>query len=226
MNDRVSKAGRTQVCAAERPRPATTPKISTSKVGMDLAELSATPWTWDTDEAFRPTYWAFATGDGIRYVVYLNGPAGGFGMAGYQSYEALLANGPLNQMPATIEAQIRTHAQQMLGSSGRAALRWELSVDASGLPEAEALAYVSAAIDDTTIAVTTLDADTHLLYEGSLIGGTARLSIVVGFGRPSRLPGARTVSHEFDLECPRGSSTTVTFTVRRDFTIDVTCRRG
>lgn len=146
-------------------------------------------------------------------MVFMYGPAGGPGMAGSQSYEELLAHGGINSMPPAIEAEMRAHAQEVLAGS-RAQLRWTLRA-----PEGHALAYVSAAIDDATICVQALDADTAVLWTGSLPRASVRLSLVVGFIRPWRQPGARTVEHTATVALRAGEITDVTTEVRPDFSV-------
>ena len=178
-------------------------------------------WSWETDETYRPWYTASAMPDGISYMVITQGPSGGPGMAGYQSYEALLAQGAINGMPAAIEARVRAYAEQVLRGT-RATLRWEIGMAEAGVPAAAALAYVSAAIDDQPVAVKVLHDDSAVLFDGSLVGGRVRLALVVGFGRPWRQPGARTAEREVEIACPAGSSTTVRVTVAADHTLGVT----
>lgn len=176
-------------------------------------------WTWETDETYRPVYTATATSDGITYMVMLGGPAGGPGMAGYQSYEQLLADGPLNSMPEAIAREVREHATRIVGTTERARLRWVLEVASPGMPPTEGLAYVSATINDLSVVIRVLEDDPAVLFEGSLPSGPLRLALTVGFGRPWRQPGARTSNHEVDVTLAAGATTTVTSTVRRDFTI-------
>ncbi len=180
-------------------------------------------WTWDTDEAYNCSYTATATSSGISYMVFMGGPSGGEGMAGSQSYEELLAGGPLNRMPANVQAEVRAHALAMVAGPDRVRLTWELSVSAdSPLPSEEELAYVSAAIDDRTVVVKVLTDDTSTLFEGSLVAGEHTLALVAGFGRPWRRSGARTAAQTVRIVCPAGSATTVRCVIRGDFTFDVT----
>lgn len=178
-----------------------------------------TEWTWEVQESFDPVYTATATPDGIAYSVFMGGPSGGPGGAGYQSYEQLLANGPLNDMPEAIAREVREHAVRMSAGADRAHLQWLLAVEPPGLPATEELAYVSAEINGTSSIIRVLEQDNVVLFDGSLLSGDARLGLTVGFGRPWRRPGARTVDHELVVALAAGSTTTVSCIVLPDFTI-------
>lgn len=182
-------------------------------------------WSWEIDEVYDPCYVATASARGISYIVYTGGPHGGGGMAGAQSYEELLANGPLNNMPPAIEAEVRAYARAILGDASRAFVRWELGVSQeSSLASAdEALAYVSAAVDDWTTVVTALSDDTTtVLFAGTLEAGDHRLELLAGFGRPWRQAAAPMAPCNVRVTCVPGTSTTVRCLVRRDHTFEVT----
>jgi hypothetical protein len=128
-------------------------------------------WSWDLG---YESYMAALSPVGVSYFVWMPGPAGGEGMAGFQSLDALLANGPLHDMPPEIHGAIRA-AIERLREAPSARLTWlvELAADVRGR-----LTYVSASIDGDVVALAELrrDARTITLFEGTLAPGPHTLA--------------------------------------------------
>ncbi len=67
----------------------------------------AESWSWSVEDVYDPVYTATAAPAGIAYMVYMGGPSGGDGMAGFQTHDDFLREGGINEMPPEIAAKVR-----------------------------------------------------------------------------------------------------------------------
>lgn len=69
-------------------------------------------WDWKVEAAFNPHYDVTASAEGLTYHCEIQGPFCGYDRVGSQSWDELLAVGPLAnvEMPSSIAAEIRAYA--------------------------------------------------------------------------------------------------------------------